>query len=219
MRTTLTQARPGVFISFEGCDGSGKSTQISRIAHKLESTGMKFLVTREPGGTPLGERIRQLLLDPQSPDRSLLSETFLYAAARAEFVSRVVRPALAKGLIVITERYTDSTWVYQGYAGGISFPSIENINTIATGGLETDLTLILDIDDSSIIDKRLALRQKDKIESRSGEYHERVREGYKELARRFPDRTVCVNAALDVCATESAIWKEITRVLAEKGMI
>lgn len=91
----------------------------------------KPLVTREPGGTPFGERVRQLLLDPGSPDRSILSETFLYAAARAEFVSKIVRPALAQGRIVITERYVDSTWVYQGYAGGVSVSNIESINTIA----------------------------------------------------------------------------------------
>ncbi len=217
MRTAVDKPLPGVFISLEGCDGSGKSTQISRISSRLDSAGLNPLVTREPGGTPFGERVRQLLLDPGSPDRSILSETFLYAAARAEFVSKIVRPALAQGRIVITERYVDSTWVYQGYAGGVSVSNIESINTIATGGMETDLTIILDISDSTVINERLALKQKDKIESRSGKYHQKVREGYRVLAKRFPHRVICIDAGLDVSAVESLIWKEVVNILSKKG--
>lgn len=217
MHRRLDRALPGVFISLEGCDGSGKSTQIARLSRRLELAGLKPLVTREPGGTEFGERIRQLLLDPGSPDRSILSETLLYAAARCEFVSKVVKPALAEGRIVITERYADSTWVYQGYAGGVPLPTIETINKIATGGLETDLTVVLDIGEASVIHRRLTSKRKDKIESRSDAYHERVRQGYRELAQRFPNRVVRVDGGMEVSRVEAAIWKEVVNILSEKG--
>lgn len=213
----ITNANNGVFISLEGCDGSGKSTQIARLADRLESMGLNPLVTREPGGTPFGERVRELLLDVNSPDRTILSELFLYAAARSEFVSKIVRPALAQGRIVITERYIDSTWVYQGYAGGISPSYIESINTIATGGLEPDLTLILDIDNPLVLKERFACKVKDKIESRSEEYHRKVREGYRELARRFPHRAIVIDASSDASQVESRVWKEIVSILSRKG--
>lgn len=208
---------PGVFISLEGCDGSGKSTQIARVSRKLESSGLNPLVTREPGGTPFGERVRELLLDPGSPDRTVLSEMFLYGAARSEFVAKIVRPALLQGRIVITERYIDSTWVYQGYAGGVSLSSIESINSIATGGLEPDLTLVLDINDSQVIQERFACKQKDKIESRSQKYHKKVREGYRVLAKRFPHRIINIDASLGVSEVESRVWKEVINILSKKG--
>lgn len=213
----MTSANTGVFISLEGCDGSGKSTQIARVAGRLESMGLNPLITREPGGTPFGERVRELLLDVQSPDRAILSELFLYAAARSEFVSKIVRPALAQGRIIIAERYIDSTWVYQGYAGGISLSSIESINNIATGGLEPDLTLILDIDNPLVLQERFAFKVKDKIESRSEEYHQKVRQGYRELAKRFSHRTVTIDASSDVCQVEASVWREIVNILSKKG--
>ncbi|HHT84592.1 MAG: dTMP kinase [Bacillota bacterium] len=217
MPRSIERALPGVFISLEGCDGSGKSTQLSRLSRKLGTAGLNPLVTREPGGTPFGERIRQLLLDPDSPDRSILSETLLYAAARCEFVSKIVRPALVQGRVVITERYADSTWVYQGYAGGVPLSTIETLNAIATGGLEPDLTLVLDIGRQEVVDERLASKRKDKIESRSDEYHQKVREGYRELAKRFPHRVVCIDGGLDVCVVEAMIWKEVVNILSKKG--
>ncbi|NLC15891.1 MAG: dTMP kinase [Firmicutes bacterium] len=208
---------PGVFISLEGCDGSGKSTQMARLSRRLESLGLSPVITREPGGTPFGERIRQLLLDPDSPDRSILSETLLYAAARCEFVSKIVRPALAEGRIVITERYADSTWVYQGYAGGVPLSTIETLNAIATGGLEPDLTLVLDIGEERVVNERLATKRKDKIERRSGEYHQKVREGYRQLARRYPHRVAYVDGGLDVHSVEAIIWQEVVNILSKKG--
>jgi len=217
LRRVVDNTLPGVFISLEGCDGSGKSTQIARVSKRLESMGLNPLVTREPGGTPFGERVRNLLLDPASPDRTALSEMFLYAAARSEFVSKIVRPALLEGRIVITERYIDSTWVYQGYAGGVSLSSIESINAVATDGLEPDLTLVLDISDSQIIQERFACKQKDKIESRSEKYHQKVREGYRMLAKRFSHRIVNIDAGLDVFQVERLVWKEVVNILSKKG--
>lgn len=208
---------PGVFISFEGCDCSGKSTQIARLVNRLEGRGLDIVVTREPGGTPFGEKVRDLLLAVESPDRTILSEVFLYAAARAELVTEVIQPALDRGCVVITERYSDSTWVYQGYAGGVSLSSIEQVNDIATGGLEPDLTLIFDITAPLIIEKRFEGKKKDKIESRSEDYHQKVREGYRELAKRFPHRAVIIDAGADVLEVESQVWKEVSNILSKKG--
>ena len=207
----------GVFITFEGCDCSGKSTQIASLVRKLESMGKDPVVTREPGGTPFGEMIRDLLLSLESPDRGILSEVFLYAAARAELVAKVIRPALDRGRIVISERYADSTWVYQGYAGGVSLSAIENINAIATGGLEPDLTIIFDISGPMVLEERFEGKTRDKIESRSEEYHEKVREGYRVLAQRFPDRTVVIDASKDVGEVENQVLKEVIDVLVRKG--
>jgi dTMP kinase len=210
-------SKGGVFITFEGCDCSGKSTQIVHLVRKLEGMGQDLVVTREPGGTPFGEKIRDLLLNLESPDRDILSEVFLYAAARAEIVAKVIRPALEQGRIVISERYADSTWVYQGYAGGVSLSVIENINTIATGGLEPDLTLIFDINGPLVLKERFEGKTKDKIESRSEEYHQKVREGYRVLAERFPHRTVIIDADADICEVQNRVWKEVSDVLARKG--
>jgi len=210
-------SKGGVFITFEGCDCSGKSTQIVHLVRKLEGMGQDLVVTREPGGTPFGEKIRDLLLNLESPDRDILSEVFLYAAARAEIVAKVIRPALEQGRIVISERYADSTWVYQGYAGGVSLSVIENINTIATGGLEPDLTLIFDINGPLVLKERFEGKTKDKIESRSEEYHQKVREGYRVLAERFPHRTVMIDADADIWEVQNRVWKEVSDVLARKG--
>ena len=153
-----------------------------------------MVITREPGGTAFGEAVRALLLNPKGPDRLLLSELFLYMSARAEIVGRVIKPSLSAGKVVITERYIDSTWVYQGFAGGIPTGTIETVNKIATEGIMPDVTFLLDIKDPNVINDRLAYRQKDKIESRNDKYHSDVREGYRVLAAQFPERVVIINA-------------------------
>ena len=137
----------GLLITFEGCDGSGKSTQIKLLTQRLEAAGIEMVITREPGGTAFGEAVRALLLNPKGPDRLLLSELFLYMSARAEIVGRVIKPSLSAGKVVITERYIDSTWVYQGFAGGIPTGTIETVNKIATEGIMPDVTFLLDIKD------------------------------------------------------------------------
>lgn len=186
----------GVFITFEGCDGSGKSTQIRLISERLTSMGVDVCVTREPGGTPFGEVLRSILLDPEGPERSALAELLVYSAARAEIVGKVIRPALDQGRVVLAERFYDSTTVYQGYGGGIPISDIEAINRISTGDLAPDLTLMLDIADPQVFHARLRPKRKDKVESRDDEYHSRVRQGYRDLARRYPERIRLIDAAL-----------------------
>lgn len=206
----------GVFITFEGCDGSGKSTQIAAVARELVVSGMEVVVTREPGGTDFGEMVRKVLLDPSGPDRNILAEMFLYSASRAELVREVIRPALDAGKVVLAERFTDSTVVYQGYAGGIPIPDIESTSRIATGNLTPDLTLVLDVSDPLVVRERLAPKSKDKIELRDDEYHARVRQGYRELAGRFPGRIKLVDGTLPRDRIERIVFKEVMGVVSER---
>lgn len=199
----------GLLITFEGCDGSGKSTQIKLLTQRLEAAGIEMVITREPGGTAFGEAVRALLLNPKGPDRLLLSELFLYMSARAEIVGRVIKPSLSAGKVVITERYIDSTWVYQGFAGGIPTGTIETVNKIATEGIMPDVTFLLDIKDPNVINDRLAYRQKDKIESRNDKYHSDVREGYRVLAAQFPERVVIINAEQAPDKVAEGVWKKV----------
>lgn len=201
----------GVFITFEGCDGSGKSTQLKLLTESLTEAGIDVLVTREPGGTEFGELVRRVLLDSSGPERTSLAELFLYSASRAEIVRKVLLPALAKGQVVITERYADSTTVYQGYAGGIPIEDIETINQVATCGLVPDLTFVLDVKDPRVFHDRLAPKAKDKIEMRDDGYHAKVREGYRQLALRHPERIRLIDATLPTASVlailEESVWK------------
>jgi len=175
------------------------------------------VITREPGGTPFGEIVRGILLDPEGPDRSSLAEVFLYSAARSELVEKVIKPALDQGKIVISERYTDSTWVYQGYAGGVPISYIETISQVATGGLSPDATFVLDVTDPRVIQGRTALKRKDKIESRPETFHERVREGYRRLSDRFPDRIKLIDGSLPPSQVEELIWSQVQILLSNRG--
>jgi dTMP kinase len=206
----------GVFITFEGCEGSGKTTQLNAVFRALQASGLDILVTREPGGTPFGEMVREVLLDPSGPDRGILAETLLYSASRAELVRAVILPALQEGKVVLADRFADSTIVYQGYAGGISTTDIENINRIATGDLVADLTLVFDIDDPAVFRERLAPKDRDRIELRDDEYHARVRQGYRDLARRFPGRIKLVDGTLPRDQVERIVLAEVTAVVRQR---
>lgn len=186
----------GLFVSFEGCDGSGKSTLIAAIGKKLKDLGCDVVLTREPGGTLFGEMVRERLLDRCGPERGALAEMFLYAASRAEIVRAVIGPALREGKVVLSERFSDSTLVYQGFAGGVDFESIKAVNEIATGGVAPHLTFVLDIKDAEVSEGRLSGREKDKIEMRDGSYHAKVREGYRVLGRKYPDRIRILDGSL-----------------------
>ncbi|MGI6642935.1 MAG: dTMP kinase [Bacillota bacterium] len=203
----------GIFITFEGCDGSGKSTQMKRLHTRLLQLGIDVVLTREPGGTPTGELIRDLLLDPNGPDRTALTETFLYAASRAELAKRILQPALEDGKVVLLERYVDSTLVYQGMAGGIPIRDIEHINRIATYGLIPDLTLVFDIVDPHVLHQRMAPKKKDRIESRDEAYHARVREGYRVLSERYPERIRLIDGELPQNEVEEIVFREVWSIL------
>lgn len=187
----MSEPTRGFFVTFEGIDGSGKSTQARKLVAGLRACGRTALHTREPGGTPLGERLRQIVLDPARPAPTPLAEALLMAADRAQHVAEVIRPALVGGRTVVCERYVDSSLAYQGYGGGVDLAVIHRINEAATGGLGPDLTLLLDMPAAS---RWQPATRPDRIEARGQPFLERVREGFLALAAAAPQRVVVVAA-------------------------
>jgi len=188
----------GLFITFEGGEGTGKTTQIARLAERLRAAGREVVVTREPGGTPLAEAIRALLLDPAQTPNGLV-ELLLLEAARHDHVERVVVPALAIGAVVISDRFADSSTVYQGMVRGLGAEQAERLNALATGGLEPDRTVVLDLDSEAGVGRALRRNADDgdasRLDQEPLDFHRRVREGFLELARRHPERIRLVAAA------------------------
>ena len=188
----------GWFITFEGGEGTGKSTQIERLAGWLSSRGREVVVTREPGGTALAESVRALLLDP-AHDLDGLTEIFLLEAARHDHVERVIRPALRRGAVVLSDRFADSSWVYQGVVRGLGEEAVERLNRLATGGLEPDLTLVLDMEPQAALGRALdrnsaAASRESRLDEEPPEFHERVWRGFHRLSERYPDRVRLVAA-------------------------
>ncbi len=200
---------PGLFVTFEGGEGSGKSTQVARLAARLRSLGLDPLVTREPGGTALAEGIRALLLDPDHRPGAL-AEAFLLLASRSELVAQVIRPALAAGRVVICDRYTDSTLAYQGGGRGLDLGLLEAWNRAATGGLIPDLTLLFDVDPAVGLERRgRASAATNRLDREALEFHTRVHACYRELAAREPARWVVIDASQPADLLEHAVWEAV----------
>jgi dTMP kinase len=176
----------GKFITFEGSEGSGKSTHAKLLADYLQKKRFSVVLLREPGGTRISEQIRKIILDPKNKSMSDICEVLLYTAARIQIVKEVIKPAIEKGRIVICDRFLDSTIVYQGFGGGIDINLIKKLGKFATLGIKPDLTFLLDIETKEGL--RRAGKIKDRIELKSLKYHRRVRRGYLMLARREPRR-------------------------------
>jgi len=191
----LLRRLPAKFVTFEGIDGCGKSTLLAELAGWLEENAIRFLRTREPGGTHLGERIREVLLDPFFETMNEHAEVLLYSASRAQLVHEIIRPALSRGMWVLADRYIDATLAYQGFGRGLALEPLRQIQDWGTGGLWPDLTILLDCD-VGVASRRMKARKEteDRIEQESRLFHQRVREGYIELARSAPERFVVVNA-------------------------
>lgn len=206
-------SKKGCFVSFEGGEGAGKSTQVARLRDWLESRGQEVLVTRQPGGTGYGQRIRQLILAP-NPEETLSAraELFLYLADRAQHVDTVIRPALARGCLVLCDRYTDSTLAYQGYGRGLDLSELQTLNHLATGGLQPDLTLWFDLDPAAGRARILRREALDRLESEALVFHERVRTGYRELATAEPKRWVRLDAGL----SESELAGQICELISPR---
>ena len=202
----------GKFITFEGPEGSGKSTHIRLLADFLRARGLDVTLTREPGGTPTGEAIRRLLQHNEAGESPAdRTEVLLFLASRAQHVERLIRPALAAGRWVLCDRYDDSTLAYQGYGRGFGLNELRALNAFATGGLVPDLTLLLDIPVEEGF-RRLAARPpaaEDRIERAERAFHERVRQGYLELARSEPVRFRVLPTAGPVAATGEAVWQAV----------
>lgn len=196
-----------MLVSFEGLDGSGKTTQVERLRTALEAEGREVVTAREPGGTGLGEQIRGLVLhgDEMTP----WAEALLYAAARAELAAEVIGPALARGADVLLDRYLDSSVVYQGIGRGLGVEEVLELNLLAVGGLVPDRTFVLAIDPGRSLGRVGA--QPDRIEREAAAFHERVAAGYEQLASLFPDRVVVLDGALDPDALAAQVLDELRR--------
>ncbi|HLE98438.1 MAG TPA: dTMP kinase [Gaiellaceae bacterium] len=181
-----------MFVTFEGLDGSGKSTQAELLRGRLEADGQEVVATREPGGTELGERIRDLVL--HGGHVTPWAEALLYAAARAQHVDEVIRPALERGASVVCDRYVDSSVAYQGVARGLGLERVLALNLAAVGGLLPDRTFLLSLDVAHLPER--LLRDHDRLERESDDFHARAAAGYRELAARFPERIVVLDGTL-----------------------
>lgn len=186
-------ARDGVFITFEGIEGCGKSTQLALLASRLTAGGVPVRMLREPGGTAVGEAIREILLDPLHAGLEDRAELLLYEASRAELVAEVIEPALVAGEVVLCDRFSDSTTAYQGYARGLPHEDVEQLNAFATGDVTPDLTVVLDLDPGTGLERATGSGA-DRLESESAEFHQRVRAGFLAIARAEPERVVVLEA-------------------------
>ena len=216
----------GIFVTMEGIDGSGKSTQFKMLADALSDRGIEVVLTREPGGTPLGDRMRAVLLSNESRNLAPAAELFLMAADRAQDVAEVIRPAIEAGGLVISDRYADSTIAFQGYGRGLDLDTINDVNRLATGGLAPDLTILFDLD------PRQPLARLDAIvtgEARFGfepgmtrfdeeelDFHVRVRNGYLKLASAEPARFCVLDAAQPIEGTHQQVLSLVLRLVETK---
>lgn len=206
-----TATARGRFLVFEGPEGAGKSTQILRLKQRLEASGRRPLLTREPGGTPAGEAMRSVLLDP-SLQIAPLAEFLLYSAARAQHVQEVIAPALARGQDVISDRFTGASVAYQGYGRGLDLGLIRQLNATATGGLKPDRTLLLDLEPSRGLERVAARAAQDRLEAAGLDFHLRTRDGFLEQAR-SDDTWVVIDADADEDTVAAAVWRALEDLL------
>jgi len=209
----------GFFITLEGPDGAGKGTQGRRLVEHLRRAAVDVLNTREPGGTSIGERIRRVLLDDTHREMAPETEMLLFAASRAQFVREVVRPALARGTTVLSERYVDASLAYQGFGRGLDVALVRTVNDVATGGLLPDLTLLLDIDPAIGLERvqaagRAGAAGGDRLEQETLAFHQRVRAGFLQLARESPKRFVVIDAQGDVERVHREVVRAVDGLLA-----
>ena len=206
----------GKFITFEGGEGCGKSTQIKRLKEALEKEGVEVLLTREPGGTWLSEEIRHLIKDQTTDAPCDRSELLLFLAARAQLVRNVIRPALEAGKWVLSDRFSDSTLAYQGYGRGLPLDDLRQMNDFACEGLKPDLTLLLDVSPETSCARRrkreaATATTADRIEKAGDEFHARLRAGFAELAKAEPDRIITIDANGTPDEVWELVWKSMKR--------
>lgn len=201
----------GVFITFEGPEGSGKTTQAALLYAYLVNKGCKCVLTREPGGIPLSEKIREILLNPKNKGINVVCETLLFEASRAALVEKVIKPSLSKGLIVISDRFSDATLAYQGFAGRQNIDTIKIIDGYAVQGVRPDITVLLDIDIREGLIRAGGKRKykgRDRMEQKSPAYHKAVRRGYLALAKAEPQRIKVIKTQAEIEKTHQLVIKE-----------
>lgn len=204
--------KKGLFISIEGPDGSGKSTQISLLRKYFEERGTDVVLTREPGGTPISEKIREIILDKNNKEMDAMTEALLYASSRAQHVAEVIKPALEAGKIVICDRFIDSSIAYQGYGRGLG-DCVRVINEYAVRGCMPDVTFLLEMD-PKIGKERISADDQDRLEQEKLEFHKKVFDGYMEIEKKF-DRIIGIDAARSIEEISADIIKHIEAVMAQ----
>jgi len=209
-----------VFITFEGIDGAGKTTQIERLRVRLADLGLPVVCTREPGGTKIGDQIRALLLNPENTDMSPAAEVLLYAASRAQLLHEVIRPALQRGEVVVCDRYVDASIAYQGAGLEVGESPVARVNDFATDYLVPDLTLMFDfpveVSQSRVQESRIG-NAPDRIERRTTEYFNRVRKAFLSIAEQSPGRVVIIDATQARDIVEQEIWTQVSNCLQYQG--
>lgn len=206
--------KKGILITFEGGEGCGKSTQIKNLAKYFESKNLNYLISREPGGTDIGEQIREILIHSKK-DMSSKVEFMLFSAARADHIEKVVKPALEEGKIVLLDRFYDSSYTYQGLAGDLGFEDLKQTTNFVVEGLEPDLTILFDLSyEDGMRRKQIDenLKNLDRIESKGKEYHDKVRQGFLHLAKIYANRFETIDAA----KSQTEIFEEIKNIIIKK---
>ena len=201
----------GIFITMEGPDGSGKTTQIELLKHYLEQKGYDIVLAREPGGTVISEAIRSIILNPEHQEMSHMTELLLYAAARAQLVNQVIKPAITEGKAVICDRFVESSAVYQGIGRGLGVDTVYEVNNYALGGISPELTIFMNLDAEEGIKRKKNQAELDRMEMEDLSFHKRVVEGYRQLARFYPERIFSVDATLPIETIHSMIIEEVER--------
>lgn len=198
----------GIFITLEGPDGSGKSTQVENIKEFFTKAGRDVVVSREPGGTPISEKLRGIVLDADHSEMDDVTEMFIYAAARAQHVAEKIKPALESGAVVVCDRFVDSSIAYQGYGRGLG-DQVEEVNRYATSGLEPNVTFFMDLD-PEIGRSRIGKDVRDRLEQQKMDFHYRVYEGYKALAAKYPERIMRIDAAKTIDEIKAEIETKLS---------
>ena len=209
----------GKFVTLEGCEGVGKSTQIRLLREKLDALGVDYVATREPGGSSIAEQIRKIILDADNEEMSDVCEALLYGAARAQHLAEVVLPALEAGKLVLCDRFIDSTFAYQGYAKGLGVELVDALNRISIGTCVPDLTVFLDLEPEAAFARKGGADPGDRLERLGGEFHRRVYEGYRLIAAREPERFVSLRPTGSKYETAEALFDLLVRrgVIDPKG--
>ena len=207
--------RQGKFVTFEGCEGVGKTSQIRRLCRQLDEWGVEYVSTREPGGSAVAEQIRNIILDAKNAEMCDICEALLYSAARAQHLAEIVLPALQAGKLVLCDRFIDSTYAYQGVAKGLGEDLVRRLNEIAVGDCKPDLTIFFDLDPERAFARKGGRDPSDRLESLSLEFHKKVYEGYKKLAVSEPERFVAIPADGEKEQTHN----RVLTLLLERGFV
>lgn len=202
-----------LFITFEGIEGSGKSVQVGLLASKLREQGFDIVVTREPGGTRIGEEIRAITHNPENVDLTAAAEAYLMAASRAQHVREIIRPALNEGKIVISDRYLDSSLAYQGYGRGLGVKEILNLNKLAIEDIRPDITILLDLPPKIGFERRNNTKKIDRLDLQQQDFYERVRRGYLKLAKKEKERFVIIDANKTIEEIRKLVWQKVSSLI------